>query len=254
VKTPTEHSALTHGLEVLRLLAEADGPVTATEIAAKVGLHQSSVSRVLRSLRAAGYVRKPAYHSFGVDLGILTLGGTALRHFGFIHKVLPALQHLAEEARGLQVSLVTLWQGQLIYFARTQRGHEAILLHVGGFPLHMSSSALRLLIDQPAPAALRALAQSRLRYGWSRPTSAVPRSPSAVLAAARKLLRHDCLILDRWQSDTLVSASIRCNEAAVEAGWPLVLALSGPGQTLPQDQWLLQLANGRRAVEAALRK
>jgi DNA-binding IclR family transcriptional regulator len=253
LKTP-DSSALTHGLEILRLLAEANGPITATDIASKVGLHQSSVSRILQTLRATGYVRKPAYHRFGIDLGVLTLGGSASRHFKFIHQVLPTLQQIAETTEGLQVTLSTVWQSQLIYFARTQHGHEAILFNIGGFPLHLSSPALSLLLNQPQKIALGALHLSRQRYGWSRPTPSVPRTSEAVLKAARKLLVHDCLILDQWQNKNHVSASVCCDTKSLDSKWPLALSISGPIQSLSKEQLCLQLTHGRRLVESVFRK
>jgi len=74
---------LTTGLDILRIVAEAETPLTATAIAQRVGLHVSSVSRTLAVLVRHGYLRKPTYHSFAADLGVgterLVVGG---RSFG----------------------------------------------------------------------------------------------------------------------------------------------------------------------------
>lgn len=247
--TLSQTGALTHGLEILRLLAEADGPLSSTEIARRVDLHQSSASRILKTLIAVGYVRKPDYRSFAVDLGVLTLGGSALRHFGLATKPRAALAALAERCDGLLVSLATLWRGQIIYFLRYHKGHEPVLLSVGGYPLHLSSPALRLLLALPEEHALQALEGSRQRYGWERPTRRVPADPGAALKAAVSLLRHDALVLDGWQGEGRLSAAIPIE---VPGEPPAALALAGPAGERSVEEILLLLQEGRRAVETEL--
>ncbi|MCW8133873.1 MAG: helix-turn-helix domain-containing protein [Planctomycetota bacterium] len=242
--------ALTHGLEILHLLVEANRPMTATEIAKAIGLHQSSASRILKTLIAAGYVRKPDYHSFAPDLGVLALGGTAIRNFPLANKPRPAMAALAERAHGLTVSLATFWRGEMLYLLRTQAGHEPVGFFAGHFPLHLSSPALRMLLEMPEAGALAHLEASRARYGWERPGAMAPASPEAALAEARGLLRHDGLVLDGWQGPCRVSAAI---PLAVPGVGQAALALSGPGEAATHDEILLLLQEGRRAVEAAMR-
>lgn len=242
--------ALTHGLEILRLLVEANVPLTATEIAKKVGLHQSSVSRILKTLAVAGYVRKPDYHSFAVDFGVLTLGGNAIRNFAIANKPKAALAELAERSHGLLVSLAALWRGQVIYFLRMQKGHEPVVFSAGGFPLHLSSPALRLMLEMPHADAVELLASSRKRYGWDRPSEKVPATADALLRCARGMLRHEGLILDAWQGPERLSAAI---PVEVPGAAPAALAISGPRDAASHETILLLLQEGRRAVEAALR-
>jgi DNA-binding IclR family transcriptional regulator len=242
--------ALFHGLEALRLLVEADRPLTATEIARTIGIHQSSASRILKTLAVAGYVRKDGYHSFVADFGVLALGATAVGHFAFAHKPRVAMTALANEIEGLDVMLATVWRGEILYFLRMQRGHQPTLLSVGGFPLHLSSLALRLLLDRPEPEALELLRTSHARHGWDRPTENVPATEEEALSRARELVSHDGLILDHWYQRGIVSASIPI-EAPGEP--PAALALSGPSDTATHEKILVWLQQGRREVERALR-
>lgn len=240
--------ALTRGLEVLRLLSESRVPMTSTEIAKRVGLHQSWVSRVLKTLSAAGYVRKPDYHCFTIDYGALTLGGNALLSVPFMTRPKKAMQELAERCEGMNVALATLWRSQLIYFMRTQKGHEPIPLAVG-FPLHLSSVALRLLVDLPKDEALEILKDSARRYGWERPTPSVPRTSREVLSFARSVLQHDCLVLDGYNRATNLGASIPIE---VPGEPRAALAISGPRNVFKTETVLLLLQEGRRAVETAM--
>jgi DNA-binding IclR family transcriptional regulator len=242
--------ALFHGLEALRLLTEANRPLTATEIARTIGIHQSSASRILKTLASAGYVRKEGYHSFVADFGVLALGATAIGSFAFAHKPRAAMAELAAQVNGLSVVLATMWRGEILYFLRTYHGHEPTLLSVGGFPLHLSSLALRLLLDEPEDEALALLRTSRERHGWERPMPEVPATEEEVLARAREMVEYDCLILDRWFMADIVSASIPI-EAPGEP--PAALALSGPSGAASHETIRTWLHKGRREVERALR-
>jgi len=239
-----------HGLEVLRLLAVSPHPVTSTELAKKLGLHQSTVSRILKILSAAGYVRKPDYHSFAPDYGILALSGIAAEHFPITTQPKIAVIELAERCNGLLVQLATLWRGDLIYFLRTHKDHDPILASTTGYPLHLSSVALRLMLDWPRAEALKALEESRRRYGWDRLTESVPRTPKKCLDLAQKWLRNDALLLKNFQRPGWVSASIPIRAAGHP---PLCLALSGSVTLLDDASIYGRLKEGRASVEAALK-
>jgi DNA-binding IclR family transcriptional regulator len=244
-----ENSALTHGLEVLRLLAVSPTPMTSTELAKRLNLHQSTVSRILKTLSGAGYVRKPDYHCFAADYGVLTLGGNANAQFPLTTKPKAAMISLGERCSGLSVSLATLWRGDLIYFIRTQKGHEPIPAVASGYPLHLSSVALRLLIDLPPREALEALEVSKRRHGWDRPTEKVPSTPNASLKMAREIVANDCLILHDFQNTGWLSASIKMEMPGQPA---ICLAVSGPGNILNTEQIVLMLKLGRDEVIQAL--
>jgi DNA-binding IclR family transcriptional regulator len=250
-ETDSSLKALNHGLDTLRLLLESRTPLSATEIARKIGLHQSSVSRILKALTAAGYVRKPAYHSFAVDYGVLTLGNAARAHFPLVDMPRAIVQELAEQASGMMVVVATVWRGQLVYFLRAQKDQEQMSLSTGGYPLHLSAVALRLLLDLPEDEALSALEDSRRRYGWERPTPRVPAEPKALLDAARKLLKHDCLMLENWQGEGRIVATnaLECpNEPRA------TLSLTGTAGVLSHDQLIILLQEGRRKIEGLMRE
>ena len=78
MKNNSSVQSLDRGLKVLELLAEND-KMTASAIAEKLGLHQSSASRLLNSLVTAGLVCKPSFHSFSLDYGVLLFAGKCSR-------------------------------------------------------------------------------------------------------------------------------------------------------------------------------
>jgi DNA-binding IclR family transcriptional regulator len=238
---------LLQGLELLRLLAQSNGPVSATALAQITGQHPSTVSRLLSGLVKAGYLRKPDYHSFSVDLGLATLFGRMRTHFPLTTKPRAVLAAQAAKLPGMRLSLATLHEHQLVYWLAVDAGQEPADLLVGGYPLHLSSIALRILLDLPAAEAESWLAVSRRWHGWDQPTAAVPGDAPSVLAAARGLMQYGCLPLSGWQAPGHLSAAVPVRSPD---GRPLVLALSGHPSDLPAALAHLQAA--RVAVEHVL--
>lgn len=236
---------LTTGLDILRILAEADGPLTATAIAERVDRHVSNVSRSLAVLARHGYVRKPTYHSFAPDLGVLALAGAAATRLPEVARTRACLAELAR-ASGLQATLAVLHRDQVLYLHRCRSDGEDLAAVAGGFPLHRSVVGLRLLLDLPVREARAALERAARRYGWERPTPATPEDPAACLAAARRRLADGVLHLNHWDEPGAVAAAVRL---VVPGRAPLALALDGHGSA---SDPVPHLAAGIAAVRAAL--
>lgn len=214
---------LTVGLDILRILAEAEGPLTATAIAGRVGLHVSNVSRTLRVLAEHGYVRKPTYHSFAVDIGVLALAGSAASRLPTLTLTREPLA-AAATAAGMHAALATLHRDQVLYLHRAAPGSEVVSAVAGGWPLHLSVVGLRLLLDRPARVGKAALERAARRYGWERPTPTTPADPAACLAAARERLHDGILRIDHWDRPGDCAAAIAIT---VDGQPPLALALHG---------------------------
>lgn len=242
------NQALARGLHVLRVLVDEDEPMTATEIARRFGLHQSSISRVLATLTELGYVRKTANRRFVPDYGVLSLA-SATSQFPLVRKPRRAMEDIAEQHPGVMVSICMLWREQMIYFLRTAKDADTIEFWGPGFPLHLSSPGLRMLVDLPDKQALKILAQSRDRYGWGGVRPTVPDTERVLLTRAKKLVEHDVLILDRWADPTNVGGAIpiETNEEH-----PVALAITGDRSIADDATLRLWLHDARRTVESAL--
>lgn len=224
---------LTIGLEILRVLAESESPLTATAIAERVGLHVSNVSRALRVLANAGYVRKPTYHSFAPDLGVLALAGAAATRLPLIERTGGLIRNAATGS-GMLVVLATLFRDQVLYLHRCGPGQEPQSAIAGGFPLHRSVAGLRLLLDRPAAEAEAALTTAARRYGWDRPTPATPTDPAACLSAARARLHDGVLAIHGWDDPGRCAIAIALD---VPGQAPLALAVdvrAEPATATPQ--------------------
>jgi DNA-binding IclR family transcriptional regulator len=249
VQGSAQHQALARGLRVLRVLVERGEPVTGTDIARHLGLHQSSVSRILATLTDLGYARKSA-KGFAPDFGVLSLA-TATSQFPLVQRPRAAMKEIAASCGGFSPSLGMLWRGQMIYFLRTTEHLETIDFWWSDYPLHLSAPGLRLLLDLPRDQALEILQASRKRFGWGGEPGTVPPTEEGVLDLASRNLAHDVLVLDGWLRTGHVGAAI-----PVETGTeqPVALALSGPSDAVDLATLRLWLHNGRRMVEVALRQ
>jgi DNA-binding IclR family transcriptional regulator len=103
-------SVILNVIEVLRCFT-ADEPLQGvTEIAAKVGLHKSSVSRILATLEEQEIVeRDQASRKFRLGLGLLAMAGPLLANLDVRQVGLPMLQELGEATRETVALLV--WSG-----------------------------------------------------------------------------------------------------------------------------------------------
>ncbi|MGJ6980669.1 helix-turn-helix domain-containing protein [Aestuariimicrobium soli] len=236
--------SLAKGMEILRVLTEADGPVTATELARRTDMHQSSASRVLQTLTTAGYVRKTT-HGFLPDYGVLSLAQSVTK-FPLVVRLQRTIELIADEHPGYQVNLAMLFRGEITYLCRARAGQHAVT--AWGFPLHVSSAALRALVDLPRDEAITALRESRRRWGWNRTNEAVPATEDEVLGWATAHVEHDVLVLDGWHENS-VSGAIPINSGEVH---PTVLAISGDRPHATPTELAFLLHDARRRVEALL--
>jgi len=246
---PTESDgqvqALARGLEILEILVDADRPVAGAELARRTGLHPSSISRIARTLINLGYVAKDA-EGLRPDFGVLNLAKSA-RALPGIARTQPIIEHLAHRHPGWFTNLCLLHDGQLTYLVRSLAGGATTVAL--SFPLHQSSAAMRLLLEQDEATALAWLRSSRRRHGWTGGPG-LPPDEEAALDWAREHVRDNVLVLEGWSGHS-TSAAL---PVADPNGHLLAVAMASSRrdsvrESLPQ----ILLAAGRE-VEAALQR
>ncbi|MGH3510513.1 MAG: IclR family transcriptional regulator [Nocardioidaceae bacterium] len=90
-------SALRSGISVLKTFGESAPELGVTEIAALVGLHKSTVSRVLATLQELGLVeRDTVTRRFRLGLGVIALAGPMLAELDVRRIAYPVLQELTQ--------------------------------------------------------------------------------------------------------------------------------------------------------------
>jgi DNA-binding IclR family transcriptional regulator len=78
-------NSLSRGVEVLRLLAKADGPVGVTDVAQRLSVDPSTAYRLLLTLERSGLVQKDAdSRRYGIGYGVLEIASTVLRRHSVV--------------------------------------------------------------------------------------------------------------------------------------------------------------------------
>lgn len=91
-------AAVEHAIAVLRCVSEADGPIGVNDIARRVGLHKSSVSRLVATLAASAFVRRePETGRISLGMGLVAVATPAFAQFNLRDVVRPLLATLAME-------------------------------------------------------------------------------------------------------------------------------------------------------------
>jgi DNA-binding IclR family transcriptional regulator len=103
-------SVLQNGIAVLRAFSVEETLLGVSEIAAKVGLHKSTVSRILATLEQERLVeRDPSTRRFRLGLGIIAMAGPLLADLDVRRLAYPVLHELSR--RTGETAALMLWDG-----------------------------------------------------------------------------------------------------------------------------------------------
>jgi DNA-binding IclR family transcriptional regulator len=103
-------SVIVNVIEVLRCFTVDEPLLGVTEIASRVGLHKSSVSRILAALEAENIVeRDEPTRKYRLGLGLIAVAGPLLANLDVRRVSFPVLQGLSE--RTGETAVLTIWDG-----------------------------------------------------------------------------------------------------------------------------------------------
>ena len=177
-------ASLLNGLTVLEAFSVAKRSLLGvTEISELVGLHKSTVSRMLTGLDEAGYVQRDEDTGrYRLGLGMIGLAGPLLAELGVRRAALPHLEELTE-ATG-ETAAIAVWNGtNAIVVEQTASPHQ--VKHsaaIGTRYNKFASSSVRVFLAELPPEETDRLLAGRtvLRDGYrgleTRPTNNSPRS------------------------------------------------------------------------------
>jgi len=117
-------SVLTNGLAVLRVFSAEEPLQGVSEIATKVGLHKSTVSRILSTLEGEDLVeRDPTSGRFHLGLGVISLAGPLLAVLDVRRVAYPVLTDLSR--RTGETAALMLWDGrEAVCVEQVPSGHQ----------------------------------------------------------------------------------------------------------------------------------
>ncbi|SCZ28533.1 IclR family transcriptional regulator [Afifella marina] len=147
---------LHRSLGILEVLAAAEGPLSLTEISRSVGLHKSTVLRILRSLADGGYALwRPKTRTWSIGPSLARLQPGAQSRGELTSLARPVMRDLCATI-GQTVQIATLVDGQICYLEKAEPQGRLPSHTVSHRPAHCTALG-KVLLAGLSPAALDAL-------------------------------------------------------------------------------------------------
>lgn len=193
------NKSLLDGIEVLLALAASESSVGSRELARQLGLEQTRVNRLLKTLAGAGIAAQDHDRRYVPGPGMHVLSAMSLFGSGLVRRAMPTLEALGRF--GLIVALGVLWRNQVAYLYHGVPGMKATeaLGRVGLFPATRSSIGVALLAHKSA-AELESL--------YPRSSRSIPDFPSrsSFERALARVRTTGVSLLQNQQGETRASA------------------------------------------------
>jgi IclR family KDG regulon transcriptional repressor len=143
--------SLEHGLRLLEILSEQSSEISNKELSERLGMHPSSIYRLLNTLQARNYVaRNPQTKGYRLGVNIIHLGEAAKRGVNLVRQAHHYMTILADSS-GLTVCLSVLAQDRcvLVHQLMTSDRNPAPLRLGSQTHLYTSASGKCLLAFSP---------------------------------------------------------------------------------------------------------
>lgn len=230
-------------LDLIEALAAAAGEVSITSLAARTGLHVSTVHRLLATLVRRGYVRQnreTARYYLGSKLAIVGEGAPRYAELRLhAREVLRELTELADETS----NLVVLEEGAAVYIDQVECTQVVRLFNAVGnrVPPHCTAAGKVLLAWLPEEQRKPIL--DRLDLRAHTPRSATTRS---AVTSALELVRRGGYALDEEE----YMLGVRCIAVPVltDGSALAALSISAPAVRLPRSRAVELLPAMRKAA------
>jgi IclR family transcriptional regulator, KDG regulon repressor len=142
-------NSLARGLQIVQLLAQADGPLGVTQIGERLGVDPSTSYRLLATLERHGFVQQePSTKKYGLGFGVLQIASALLRRLNLAAIASPHLRALAAESgEGAHVAVRDATRA--VFVAReSATGVLRVEAPVGSSePVHCTAAGKALLLD-----------------------------------------------------------------------------------------------------------
>jgi IclR family acetate operon transcriptional repressor len=219
--------SLNRAFELLERLADAEGTLGVSELAAATGLPLPTIHRLLRSLTAGGYVRQEPSRRYGLGGRLIRLGDAASRSLGVW--AMPHLRRLVGEVA--ETANMAMLEGDAaVYVAQAPSPHSMrMFTEVGRRVMpHCTGVGKALLSRLEDGAVLRLLR----RTGLPAMTDHTITSTDGLLAELDRIRREGYAVDDGEQE-----VGVRCLAVPVDGGPAhIAVSVSGPSGRLTTER------------------
>ena len=219
--------SLNRAFELLERLADAEGTLGVSELAAATGLPLPTIHRLLRSLATGGYVRQEPSRRYTLGARLIRLGDAASRSVGVWAG--PQLRRLVAEV-GETANMAMLEGDAAVYVAQAPSAHSMrMFTEVGRRVMaHCTGVGKVLLSRLDDPAVLR-LAR---RTGLPAMTDHTITAPDQLVAELARVRAQGYAVDDGEQE-----VGVRCLAVPVEGGpGSIAISVSGPSGRLTEER------------------
>ena len=230
-------------ISLLKILGDGSPEAGVTELARRMKVHKSTVSRLLATLERQGLVeRNPDTEKFRLGFELVRLAGQVSRHGELVELARPALDALSA-ATGETINLALPDGEQVINIFQISSRHLVKDTNWAGrrTPYHCSANGKALLAGLPEAEAARRLPARLERYT---PNTVVDRASLLAQLAQARALGYATAIEELEVGLVAISAPVRDSAGTTIAA----VAVSGPAYRIPAGR-VAEL--GRHVVRAA---
>jgi IclR family transcriptional regulator, acetate operon repressor len=213
---------------VLKLFGESEPEWGVTELARRLKLHKSTVSRLLSTLEAGGFVQQdPRSGRYRLGLQLATLAGLALTQYDLRDIARPLLTELAAQVG--ETTTLSVLDADVAVNIDQVLGPQPVK-HLGWIgrrlPLHCTAAGKPLLAHLTEEELQRIFSQPLARY-----TTRTPTDPAAVRRELEKIRGQGyATAVEEYEVELFgVGAAVRDHRGEVVAS----ITVSGPTFRLP---------------------
>ncbi|MEC7762981.1 MAG: IclR family transcriptional regulator [Pseudomonadota bacterium] len=147
----SEIGAVAHAIGLLRQLGASKTPLGVNELARRVSLHKSSVSRLMSTLENYGFVeREDPDGRYGLGVELVALAGPMIADLDVVKVSRPVLRQMADETG--ETVYVAVWSGRDTIMIEQAKGERAVAHYAApgtSMPTHASAAGKLFMAFRP---------------------------------------------------------------------------------------------------------